>query len=169
MAGSINGSRHLLGRLWKECSRAPLVGSVGGDKSHAGHRARLDADKTHWVPTKVSIPDHGGFCRSHPGPALQGRVGLVYGCHHYSANIEGSLPSGIRLVRQDLPNPGESFLSILVVRIALHIAVDGIGCFSPAGKPLPLQNVGVLVVSKEDVTRFVDVSCPVLCLAVSTQ
>ena len=91
---------------------------------------------------------------------------LVDDRHHHFANVEGFLPPGIGLVRQDLADQREALLAVRAVRIDSHVAIDGIGRRGPPGEPLARRHVGVVIVAQQNVAGFIDVARPVLRLAV---
>ncbi len=81
---------------------------------------------------------------------------------------KGFLRPGLVCVRQNLSHERETVLAILTVRIALNIALDRIGGYGSARKALARHDVGMLVMSEQNMTGFIDIARPVLCLAVDS-
>src|ERR1019366_479642 len=128
----------------------------------------FNADEANRITPEMGIPDHRSLGASHAGPAFQWTMVLVYGCPHHAANVEGFLPSGVSVVGENLAHSGEAVVSAANVRIRLHVPVDGIVRGGPPWEPLAWSHVGVLIMAQEDVAGLIDVSCPILRLAVET-
>src|ERR1017187_10619720 len=116
----------------------------------------------------MGIPDHRSFGAPHARPAFQWTMVLVYDGPHDTANIEGLLPPGVGVVREDLAHSSEAVLMAVTVWIRLHIPVDGIAGGGPPRKSLARHYVGMLIMAQEDVAGLIDVSCPILRLAIDT-
>ena len=116
----------------------------------------------------MGVPHHSRLRTSHAGPAFQRLVILVNDCSHHGANVERFLAPSVGVVREDLADSSEPGVRAGSVRIRLHIPVNGIACSRPPWESLARSQVGVLIMAQEDVAGLIDVSCPVLRLAVDS-
>src|SRR5271167_2446582 len=114
----------------------------------------------------MDIPDHRRICRPHARPAFHWSMVPIRDRLHHFADIERFLPPRVRFVREDLTHEGEAFLAALAVGIELDVAIDGIGRRGPPGESLAGRDIGMLIMAEEDMAGFINVSSPVLRLAV---
>ena len=99
-------------------------------------------------------------------PALQRRVVLVGDCPHHFPNVEGLLPPWIGFVRQNFADQSEALLPILTVGMDSHIPSYGIIRHGAPREALAGRDVGVVIVTEQNVAGFINVTGPVLCLAI---
>src|SRR5207302_4837205 len=126
----------------------------------------FDADHTDRIAAQMRIPDHSRLGSPHAGPSLQGSMVLIDNRHHDFANVEGSFTSGICLLGENIPHTGEAAVPIFSMAKGLHITINRVGSCGSSWKALPRHNIGVLIVTEQDVTRLIDITGPILGLPI---
>ena len=104
---------------------------------------------------------------SHAGPALQDRVVLVGQRPHHSPDIESLLAVGVGRRAEDLAD-GREVRVRMSVRELGDVAIDGVVRADTPRRRFAGGDIGVVVVSHEDVAGGGQVRCPVLGLPVGS-
>src|SRR5204863_6437976 len=139
--------------------------TIGRNEAQSRQLTRFHSDQAYRISPKMRIPYDSSFSCAHAGPTFQWSMILVHSRHHHAANIERFLAARIGFIIEDVADAIEA---IAGMRILLHVAVDCVASGCSARKALAGHHVGVIVVAEQDVTGFVDVMRPVLCLTIDS-
>jgi hypothetical protein len=115
----------LLRRPREQCSRGPLVRTVGREIAAPRHRTRLDAEHHHRVAAQAGVEHHGRVCIGHRRPALEHVVVLVNHSAHDRTDVEGLLAVLVGGGREHVAD-GFEIADRVVVRVRADVAVVGI-------------------------------------------
>ena len=85
---------------------------------------------------------------------------------HHLANLESLLSAGVGFIGQDVADARETLLTVFAVDIIANVALDRVASLSGPGESFARLDVSVVVMTHQNVTRFIDVFGPVLCLSV---